>query len=410
MPWRVVAVQAAGMWAATRIVLVVFTYFAVLFSFSAHGSQTHLVAGPPYATFSLDALLRSWYRWDALRYAHIAAHGYDDVSNTAFFPLFPMLVGLFTFALGNAHPLFAGLLVANLSALAAFVAVGLLAAGEDGAEAAGRTIRVMAAYPLAFFMTTAYADGLFLALATFSLFFARRGMWYWSALCAFLAALTRPTGFVLVLPLLWEYGRQRGWWRREQWRRGRWRESLDDLFQTRTLAQVALLAAAVPLGVGLYAAYLWTRFGHPLIFLYAQGWFWHRVNVPLWQSLPRAVAYFLATPAGTYDQARLLVDLAPLAIFALLTLATIRRIPFAFTLYMLGVLYLAVAAPMLDLKVGDPDIFVSSGRFLMVSSPIFLALGRWTTHRPWLDLLLVSGGFFLQAVFAAFFLTGGWLV
>jgi hypothetical protein len=405
-----VVVQAAGMWAASRVVLVVFTYFAVLFSFSAHGAQTHLSASAPHPAFTLDALLQTWNRWDAQRYAQIAAHGYDTVANTAFFPLFPLLVALVSFALGNSHQLVAALLVANLSALAAFIAVGLLAAGEDGIDAAGRTIRVLAAYPLAFFLATVYADGLFLALATFSLFCARRGMWYRAALCAFLAALTRPTGAVLVLPLLWEFGRQQGWWRRERWQGGRWRQSLDELSQPGTLARVAALAGAVPLGVGVYAAYLWTRFGHPLIFLYVQGWFWHRVDKPLWWSLPHAAAAFLATPAGTYDQARLLVDLAPLLLCALVTVVTIRRVPFAFTLYMLGVLYLAVAAPMLDQQLGDPDLFVSSGRFLLAAAPIFLVLGRWTARRPWLDLLVVSGGFLLQAVFAAFFLTGGWLV
>jgi hypothetical protein len=58
----------------------------------------------------------------------------------------------------------------------------------------------------------------------------------------------------------------------------------------------------------------------------------------------------------------------------------------------------------------DPDYLMSAGRFLLVAAPAFLLLGRWSARRPWLDLLLVSGGFLLQAVLLTFFLSGGWLL
>jgi hypothetical protein len=400
IPWLVVTLQAAGLWTSSRVIVLIFTYFAVLFSFGAHGAQTHLIGGHPHAVFSLQALLQSWYRWDALRYVHIATSGYAAPQDTAFFPLFPLEIRLFMLPLGNGHPLVAGMLAANLDALAAFIALGLLAYRELDLQAVPRVILVAAAYPLAFFTAAAYADVLFLAFTLFSLLSARRGSWNQAAAFAFLAGLTRPTAVVLVLPLLWEYCRRHDWWR------GRLRER----FGPADLRRLVLLGGAVPLAVALYAAYLWQRFGHPLLFMRVQSEYWHRVDMPLWRSLPRAIAEFAATPAGTYDQARLLVDLAPLTLFALLTVASIRRIPVAFTLYMLGTLYLCVATPMLDTQLNDPDIFVSSGRFLIAAFPIFLLLGSWMKQRPWLEMLLLGGGFALQAILAAFFLSGGWLV
>ena len=67
-PWRSVILQAAGMWLATRIALVVFTYFAVLFHFSGR------VAG--YLTISPHTLLDAWKQWDSEWYIQIASSGY----------------------------------------------------------------------------------------------------------------------------------------------------------------------------------------------------------------------------------------------------------------------------------------------------------------------------------------------
>ena len=399
IPWRAVVAQALGMWLATRVAFALFTYFAVTYFaelFSPVGQ---------YAAFSPRALLHAWQQWDASWYLNIAQHGYWEIQATGFFPLYPMLIRVATFVLGDTHSLTAALLVANLGTLGAFVALGLLAAGEDGSEtSAWRAIRVAAAYPLAFFLAAPYTEGLFLAFAAGSLFCARRGAWLWAALWAFLAGLTRPTSIVLILPLLWEFGRQHDWWRMassEWWRQGHWRAPLR-LLEASAVTEAAAVMGAVPLAIGLFALYCWQRFGDPLIFLRAQRIYWSHMLMPPWQGLSLALGHYFAAPAWTYLQSWLLVDLAPLAIFALLTLATIRRIPFAFTLYMLGLLYMATATPL----IGYSDTFRSVGRYLLASAPIFLLLGRWTERRPWLDLLIVSGGFLLQAVFTLHWLLG----
>ncbi len=420
-PWRSVILQATGMWLATRIALVAFTYFAVLFRFSGR------VAG--YLTISPHTLLHAWKQWDGEWYIQIANTGYGKVQATAFFPLYPGLIKLTVFFVGD-HWMTAAMLASNFGTLLGFIGIALLATGEYRQSATTwSTIRVLAAYPLAFFLAAPYTEGFFLGFACLSLFCARRGSWRWAALWAFLASLTRPTGVVLLPALLWEFGRQHGWWDQT-----RWQHALEDLrawirephrvewlpssreqwlavaqnLRRREVMDCLFVLGAVPAALGLFMGFLWYQFGHPLLWYNVQRIYWRRHSMPIWNSLGGAIHQFFSMPAWSYWQARQLVDLAPVLLFALLTVLNIRRMPFSFSLYTLGLLYLALSSPVPVNP--DPDYLMSAGRFLLVAAPIFLLLGRWSARRPWLDLLLVSGGFMLQAVLLTFFLSGGWLL
>ncbi len=426
LPWARVVAEAFWMWLATHILLIAFTLAAGIFT---PGARAH-----GYRQVSLHALLGAWNQWDGYWYTTIAHQGYWTWQATAFFPLYPLLIRAVSFVAGP-HWLLIGMAISNLAALAAFAGVGLLAANEQGGRvAAGRAVRVFAAYPLAFFLAAPYTEGLFVAFAAFTLLFARRGMWRWAALTAFLAALTRPTSAVLFLPLVWEFGRQHGWWRaaalaldglrRQGWTRpaelattarvsaaqvwnGLRSRPLAETLNWSVVLDGAALFAAIPAGFGLYMSYLWLRFRHPLLFLHVQQYYWHRSSVPLWHTVPLAIKQFTSLPLLSYYQARDLVDYGPLVLFTLITLVMLRRQPLAFTLYTAGLLYLAVATPILVSR--DPDMFQSAGRFLLTAIPVFLALGQWTRRHPALELLLIGGGFMLQAALAAYYLSGGWL-
>lgn len=399
-PWRTVVAQGAAVWLATRLALLLFTCFAVYFG--GHATQAQLAAHPA------RTLLGTWDHWDAIWYLRIAQRGYTNIQATAFFPLYPILISAATLVVGQSHALLAAMLVSNTAALGAFVGVGLLAANEDGIEGATPAMRMLAVYPLAFFLAAPYTEALFVAFSAFGLFLMRRGHWRWASLCGGLAALTRPTGAILYLPLLWEFARQHGWLRAD-WLRSGWRASLRELCDLRRpalLVDLACVLASVPTGFVLFSGYLGLRFGHPLIFLHVQDYFWHRQSVPIWHTIPAAIHRLLLTPGWSYWQARQLVDVFPVFAFGLLTLLAIRRLPFALSLYTLGLIYLAIMSPMPS----GPVLLVSAGRFLVAAVPIFLLLGRWTIRRPWLDLLLISAGIFLQAVLALLFLTGRWIV
>ena len=371
---------------ATRLGLAAFTYF--------FGVLREPLPG------SLHALAQTWMRWDGWWYYWIARDGYTTSHTAGFFPLYPALTAGVNLLVGGHHLMLADFAVAQVAALAAFAGLGLLASREGGGqESAWRTMRVAAAYPLAFFLAAPYTDGLFLACAAFALFSARAGAWRWAALAAFLAALTRPTAIALMPALLWEYGRQNGLGREEaswDWRR---------LWRWRTAAGGAAAVLAVPAGFAVYMGYLWSRFGDPFLYFTVQQRDWdHKFEWP-WRTASTLVTHFLHSPPWTPLAAFQWIDVVPWVLFAALTVLTVRRIPFAFTLYMAALLALLVATP--SLKV--PDILPSNGRYLLASVPIFWLLATWTARRPWLDMLIVSAGFLLQAVFAMQFITDRWI-
>ncbi len=147
--------------------------------------------------------------WDALYYARLAAHGYgsmrgSDRGGLAFFPLFP-LVAAGPLRLGL-PPAVAVVLVADLCALVATVALALLVAREWGPVVAARAVVLFLTVPASFFMSVGYSEGPFLALSLCAFVALRRHRWIVAALLCGLAAVTRPTGVALAVPYLVE------WW------------------------------------------------------------------------------------------------------------------------------------------------------------------------------------------------------
>jgi hypothetical protein len=386
-PWRSIFKQAFVLWLATRAIFVLVTYFAQLVTVARPGAP-----GVPLPLGSFGA----WQQYDAVWYLLIASSGYAVLPRAAFFPLYPLLVGLVHTLFGGNLLLLSGMLVSNAAALAAFYGIGLLAAGEDGLGASATAIRVFGAYPLALFTFAAYADGLFVACAAFALFFARRGAWLAAAGCAFLAALTRPMGIILIAPLVWEYGRRQRWWR------AGWRPQVAP----RRLAALAAVVLAVPLALAGYAIYLKWRFGDALAFVHVQALVWHRGTEAPWQTLALAWHAFFSAPFWSGWDARLWVDALPVAVILVLTVVGARELPVSFTLYMAGLLVVSLVLPKADN--GIP--LAAAGRYLLPAVPIFLLLGRWIRRWSSLDTLIIGGGFALQAIFTAYFLTGGYLI
>jgi hypothetical protein len=393
---REVVVRAAGLWLVTRVALVLFTYFAVTYANGhAHGPVSH---DNPVVATSLSQYVVAWRQWDTYWYLTIVAKGYSQLPTAAFFPLYPTLVRALSFALGpQQDALNAALVVSNVASLAAFIGLGLFATQEAGLDTATRSIRLLAAYPLAFFLASGYSDGLFLALAAFVLFFARRGEWRWAVVCAFLAGLTRLTAVILILPLLWEYVRQHDLWAPSQWR--------AQLPNPGRLAELLATLAAVPAGIGVFVVYLWHAFGDWKVTFHAERLVWGHQTMMPWTSLWMALRNFFAATPGSVAQAHIAFDLGLVVMCGALTLIALRHLPVAFSLYMIGLLALCMMSPIAIAQ----DVYISAGRYLLAATPLFLLLGQWS-RRPWLDTLLVSAGFLVQGALAVQFLSGYWII
>jgi hypothetical protein len=393
IPWRTLLREAAGLWLAWQAIVIAFTYTSLTFAIA--NSQRSV----PAYTVTPSSFYEAWVRFDGNWYAQIAATGYSAVpglkDTLAFFPLYPLLIRLVSIPLlGNIH--LAAVLIARLADFSVCLGILALAWQELGANRAlGRlALAITLAFPMAFFLSAAYTESLFLAEVCFTLLFLRRRTWGLAALFAFLAALTHPRGLVLFLPLAWEWMRvERPW------------EHFRDL---RVLRNGVLVLGAIPLGFLIVAVVdMITTGGDPLAIIHSHASF-GRVTLAPWLLVRLIFGIFYRSAPGTLNQAYNLADIGlVLVVTAVLIVAVVRgRMPVAFVLYSVGLIVLAIASP----TPNGTDAFLSAGRFVVPSVPVFLALAAWAKDRPWLAWLIIGGGLCLETTLAAFFLNGGFLI
>lgn len=203
---------------------------------SLEGQSTYLLiqGGEPWIL-----LLSTWQRWDALWYQKVALEGYQPGGSTNFYPLYPLVSRVVSFPLGG-HVVWAELIVSSIAFLVSvrllyqltqhesqLAGFGSRASGTEarGARRSSRlplqletrssrlarlAVLLVASFPAAFFLLGPFTEGLFLAFALASFWLGRKGQWWAAGAAGFFAALTRANGVALVLPLLFEYLRQRG--------------------------------------------------------------------------------------------------------------------------------------------------------------------------------------------------------
>jgi hypothetical protein len=150
-------------------------------------------------------------RWDGRWYRMVARGGYLLVpgrqSDPAFFPLYPI-------ALRAVHAVGVGWGAAGplLSNLALLVGLGLFYAltREIFSEPLARRSTIyLAIFPLSYVFSMAYPESIELVLLTAAALAALRRHWWLAAVCAGAAALARPEGLFLALPLAGIAWRQR---------------------------------------------------------------------------------------------------------------------------------------------------------------------------------------------------------
>src|SRR3954466_110650 len=196
--------------------------------------------------------LDMWAQWDAKHYVNIAVTGYEPPtkaeSNIAFFPLFPLLIRLVLLAVGRGDVqtgAFVGFVLANVVLYIALLYLSALVARDYSLSVARRTVLYVLVFPTTLFLSSVYAESVFLAASVATLYHARSGEWGRSGLAGGLAALTRPFGVLLVFPIAIELYRQR----------------------PRLASWLALLGPA--LGLALFVGYLWWLFDDPLAYFHA---------------------------------------------------------------------------------------------------------------------------------------------
>jgi len=314
-------------------------------------------------------LLDGLSRWDGAAYFDIARDGYGAGQNglAAYFPLYPLLMRLGGTLLGGGGDAYlaAGLVVSNAALGVAAIALYRLASSRLGPRLAARAAVSLLVFPTAVFLSSVYADALFLALAVTSALAAQRSRWWTSGLLAAAAALARPFGIVAGIPLAIAAWRAR---------------------PRTSRALVALLPA--PLALAAWLTYLYALTGDPvaLVHGYTLGFAPRAPGQAVADLFDPAVYGFPWLVAGSF------------ALFLALVVVSYRVVAIEHALYATAMLLIIAAAGSLT----------SSPRYELSIYPAFVALA-WVTRARAVGAIWLAVSSLLALLLTAVFALGYWL-
>jgi hypothetical protein len=401
-----------------------------------------------------DLLVAPAARWDAGWYLLVARHGYAPglgaatAPRSVFFPLYPLLVHAFSGT--EIGAVGAGVVISVVALALALYGLHRLTALEfgsrEGADAragvAGgweqstrrdipaMTVAIVAFAPMAFFFSAVYSEALFLALSVGVFWCARTGRWAFAGVLGALASATRPTGVLLIAPvlILYLYG-PRGDRPVDRAAHSPVGDETEAplISRLRSCARPryklrwnAMWVALMPLGVVVFAAYLGLSGGDPTSpFSSQQLWERHFAGpfVGLWDGAVAAfegvrqlvsmqghhsyVAHASGAPLVSASHDIVLFVFAVMAIVAVV--GVLRTLPLAYGAYVV----LALALPMSYPVAGEP--LMSLPRFLLVLFPLGMWMGGWLAGHPRARAPVLLASALSMAFFTGAFATWHWV-
>ncbi len=295
--------------------------------------------------------------WDCREYAEIARTGYGIPIMTNFWPMLPVLARPLVWL--HLSSVWAVIAVGNACALGAYVAIYRVFAMLDGDDAARWGLTLLACYPFAFFGASGFTEPVMMCAAAAAMYLALRGRHVWAGVALAGGVLSRMPATLAWLGLV-----------AVQWR-------------DRPLGWRTRLGLVIPVAfAALWPAYLWWRFGDPLMWMHVrQIWGWHgHTNV---------IKGILRWRQGRLMAVYPVIALAPVA-GTLALLRERRWWPLAAFAVPQMALFLAIGA-------------YGLGRYTSSVWPAFLPLGVWLARRPSLQTPVVIIWCLLQGLFLHLF-------
>ncbi|MBA4384679.1 MAG: hypothetical protein C0410_08080 [Anaerolinea sp.] len=298
-----------------------------------------------WRAFPQNLFLDGWSRWDSNWYINIAQHGYSDTIhnvylNTAFFPLYPLLIKGLSALVGNVH--IAGLLISNTSLLAASLVLYRLVSDKFDTEIAQKSLLLLLVNPFSFFFSSVYTESLFLMLVALVFYFGTGKKWVPAVLCVAAAGATRLVGILTVIPLLYFYF-----------------ESIE--FKWRKVRADILWFGLSVVGIGGFILFQAFKFGDPFLFVKSQnapGW---KEGVDIFSALDALRISFSgnALKTGEFPGVYLVHILAFLVGLSILIVCR-RKLHPAWWIWALLTLLISFS------------VWISVGRFLIVIFPLYV--------------------------------------
>jgi len=309
-------------------------------------------------------------RWDSFWYIDIAENGYrlspdNTLSNIVFFPLYPFLIRTISPLVFGDYVL-AGWLISVFSLIGAIIVFYKLLKEFHPAVNPETPIFYLLIFPTAFFLNAVYTESLFLLLSLLVFYYTFKGRFGLAGIFGLLAALTRVTGILLFIPVLWEFWKSRG---------------------TRKIFSLSFLPALlIPFGTFLFFLYHYFRFGNFFLFFkvesaWGRAFQFNKEHFLLFS--PPAVVNFL-------------LDIA-FAVFALaIVYYVFKRKWTSYGLYILATLLVALST----------GTFMSIGRYILILFPMYIALA--TTKSRYFEKSYTLCSLLLLALYIALFVNWYW--
>jgi hypothetical protein len=354
--------EATWTFLLSRLAIIVLTYVGSAYFPLAGESGRHNCG------LNLKDCFMSWLHYDVFSYIGVASRGYTSVRDTAFFPLWPLLIHWLGLPLGgstNAYYI-AGLLLANLFFYLALVVFYKLISRAFDAQVAQKALFFLAFYPYALFFFAGYTESLFLLLILSAFLFLQRAGtldWWLAGLCGYFAAMTRSPGILLGVPFLVVYVQH--FLLPGRFKETGWRQKLA------TFAPILL----IPLGLVTYMIYLGYTMGNPLLFSVAEATSWHRPFVPPWVGLYYNIRAFFVPPAPNVLD--LVFSVIPIIVLTL----SWRRLPLHYSLF-------ALVMIILPLCYIQGTTLTAVPRYMIVIFPLIIGIVVW--KRAHVDILYLA--------------------
>ena len=326
-----------------------------------------------------NPVLYSRANFDGVHYTRIAQNGYG-YAQQAFFPLYPTVISAATKYFSS--PEAAGVVVSLASfTIGAIFFVKLLQLDESP-SVIRLTILALLFFPVSFYFSFVYTEGLFFMFLILAFYSARTRRWWLAGLFGGLAAYTRFVGIFLLPALLIE------WWQQEPKSR-RWFDLLP--------------IVGISAGLLLYMRFLIDTTRDPLAFIHIQKAFGQGrgdKNILLYQVFWRYVKMIATVNRADPQYLTIILEAATGLLFLVTSIYSFVKTRLSYAVF-------TISAYLLPTLTGN---FASLPRYALVCFPSFIIIGRFlaATH-PINRKVLAISTLTLFFIFLSLFVRGYWV-
>jgi len=312
-------------------------------------------------------------RWDSFWYLDIAQNGYSveyspwGLHNIVFFPLYPLLIKIISFLTAGNFILSGWILSAVFLLLALFYLFKLVKEFHQEINPYLPIIFLLI-FPTAFFLNAIYTESLFLFLSLATFYYGLKKKFIYAGAFGLLASLTRVTGILLFIPLIWEYLK-------------------NNNFKLKSIFKLKILPIfLIPLGTFSFLLYHYFKFGNFFLFFEVEK-NWGRDF-----TLQKGHFELFSNPA--------IVNLCIDVLFVIFSLTVLyfvfKKLRTSYGLYMLSTLVVALSTGTL----------MSIGRYILVLFPLYILLS--SIKNKYLQQSLIFISILFLALYTILFVNNYW--